>query len=43
MKEEAAASKETETAKERQKDGSIIIVIATDVSITSRNRAALIC
>jgi L-aminopeptidase/D-esterase-like protein len=35
MKEEAAsASKETVTPKERQKDGSIIIVIATDVSIS---------
>lgn len=32
MKEEAASpSKQTETAKERNKDGSIIIVIATDV------------
>ena len=44
MKEEAAfASKETEIAKERQKDGSIIIVIATDVSIFSHARATLMC
>ena len=34
MREEAAsASQVTDTAKERQKDGSIIIVIATDVSV----------
>jgi L-aminopeptidase/D-esterase-like protein len=43
MKEEAAsASRETETTKERQKDGSIIIVIATDVSVSSHIRAKLI-
>jgi len=44
MKEEAAfASEQTETPKERQKDGSIIIVIATDVSISLYIRTALIC
>jgi len=41
MKEEAAsASKEPEIVKERPKDGSIIIVIATDVSIYSQSRAS---
>lgn len=43
MKEEAAfASKQTETAKERNKDGSIIIVIATDVGSLLQFDAILI-